>query len=137
MESATDGLLLAEFIWYGVLSAMFLLCFASLTFEVEHGLKACEHAGNDDAWKVTWKTCNVNFVVMLCAHLLVIFSLYGIHQWQGDAARMCLAAVIAVAGSYWSYTRACEKKLVLFLKETGIYPPSYCAGSLRKLFRKR
>ena len=125
MSSAAFNFPMAEFCWYGIASVAFLLCFASLSYEVQHGLHACEKADNEDAWKVTWTTYQVNFIVMVVANIAFALSLVGTHMTEGDGARLFLAAGIFAGGSYLSYTRACERKLILFLKTIGIYPPDY------------
>lgn len=137
MPSSIAGIPTSELYWYGLASLGFLLCFSSLSYEVQAGLHACEKADDEEAWRITWTTYQVNFVVMITTHLLFIAALVGAYVADGDNARLCLAAAIFLGGSYWIYTRACEKKLIVFLKNIGIHPPSYPLSSLGKLFRRR
>lgn len=136
MAIAAGGFPLVEFCWYGIASLGFLFCFASLSYEVQCGLHACEKAADEEAWRVTWTTYHVNFAVMVVAHLLFIFALVGAYAMQGEAGRLCLAAAIFLGGSYWAYTRACEKKLILFLKKIGIHPASYRSTPVLKFWRR-
>lgn len=112
----------AEFCWYGIVSLLSLWCFASLSYEVKRGIHASNKAEDEDACKVVWTTYHVNFVAMTVANIVFIPTCLGIYACDANEWRPLFAGSIFACGAYWFYTRACEKKLVLFLQTTGVYP---------------
>jgi hypothetical protein len=127
---------IVEFCWYGIVSILSLLCFASLSYEVNCAKAAASQADNEVAHDVVMATYNVNFAVMVIANILLIASCIGIMAAQGDNWRGWFAASIFVCGAYWFYTRACEKKLILFLQEVDVYERSLRPTSVLKLFKR-
>jgi hypothetical protein len=112
---------LLEFCWYGAVSLLALWCFASLSYEVERGVRASEKAGDEDASKVIWATYHVNFIAMVAANIVFIPTCLGLYACEGDDWRALFGSSIFACGAYWFYTRACEVKLVQFLQKVGVY----------------
>jgi hypothetical protein len=127
---------IVEFCWYGIVSILSLLCFASLSYEVNGAMAATRQADNEAAHDVVVTTYNVNFVVMVIANILLMASCVGIMAAKGDGWCAWFAASIFVCGAYWFYTRACEKKLILYLQEAGVYERSLRPTSVLKLFKR-
>jgi uncharacterized BrkB/YihY/UPF0761 family membrane protein len=125
-----------EFGWYGIVSIMALLCFASLSYEVKLALDATERAENEDAHAVVRTTYNVNFVVMVISNIALMVSCFGILVAHDDDWRSWFAVSILVTGAYWFYTRACEKKLIVFLQQVQIYPRTARPGLLPRIFKR-
>lgn len=113
-----------EFCWYGIVSLLSLFCFASLSYEVNRGLHASNKAKDEDACKVVWTTYHVNFVTMVLANIVFVPTCLGIYACDGNEWRPLFAGSILACGAYWFYTRACEKKLIVFLQQAGVYPHS-------------
>ena len=128
---------IVEFCWYGIVSLVSLLCFASLSYEVKLAQDAAREAGNDDAYAVVMTTYHVNFIVMVVANFGLIASCISILAADGSAWRAGFAASIFICGAYWFYTRACEKKLILFLQDADVYTRSVRPASLLKIFKLR
>jgi hypothetical protein len=110
-----------EFCWYGILSLMSLSCFASLSYEVKRGIHAGKNAGDEDAVKVVWATYHMNFIAMVIANIALVPTCLGISACDGEEWRSLFAGSIFACGAYWFYTRACEKKLIVFLETAGVY----------------
>ncbi len=127
---------LVEFCWYGIVSFLSLLCFASLSYEVNGAMAAARQADNETAYEVVVDTYNVNFAVMVVANMLLIASCIGVLVAKGSDWRAWFAASIFICGAYWFYTRACEKKLIAFLQEADVYQQSVRPTSVLKLFRR-
>jgi len=108
------------FCWYGIVSVISLLCFASLSYEVQRGSAACKEAEDEEAWRVTWTTYHVNFGAMVAANIVFVVTLVGTCAAENEW-RPYVAASILACGCYWSYTRSCEKRLIRFLKAVGVY----------------
>jgi hypothetical protein len=121
MDSSIFTFPILEFSWYGIVSMMSLWCFASLSYEVKRGIHASEKAKDADACKVVWTTYHVNFVAMVVANIVFVPTCLGIYACDGNDWQTLFAGSIFDCGAYWFYTRACEKKLILFLERVGVY----------------
>jgi hypothetical protein len=105
-----------EFCWYGAVSLMALICFASLSHEVRRALFTMEL--DEEARAVVFATYHVNFVVMVVANLALIASCVGIAVADSESWRGWFSLSILACGGYWFYTRACEKKMLAYLRDT-------------------
>jgi hypothetical protein len=85
-------------------------------------IHASKNAEDEDVVKVVWPTFHVNFVAMVIANIAFVPTCLGISACNGNEWRTLFAGSIVACGAYWFYTHACEKKLVLFLQTTGVYP---------------
>jgi hypothetical protein len=116
MPTPLFDLPIVEVCWYGLASLASLLCFASLTYEVRAALEAAHAADNETALDVIKATYNVNFVVMIITNVILIASCLGIATSQGPDWHSWFALSILAAGAHWFYTRACEQKLLEYLR---------------------
>jgi hypothetical protein len=115
----TSSFLLAG-AWYGVLATVSLLAFASLAYEIRVAQGDCHRADDQDAWIIVQQTLNVNFLAYLVLHVPVAFACVKLYDATGPDSRPWLCLGIVFTAGYWSYTRACEHRLLEFLLKKGI-----------------
>jgi len=127
---------IVEFLWYGLVSIMCLLCFTSLSWETARALEATAEQKHEAAREVVRATFNVNFAVMVVANICLMTACAGILMAGPNDWRPWFAGSIFICGAYWFYTRACERKLILFLQQVEVYPRSVRPSWFLKLFRR-
>lgn len=101
--------------WYGGLASLFLLSFASLAYEIRHAQDCCLRADDQDAWVVVQRTLHLNFLAHLILHATLGISCLALYGANREDGRDWLMLGILCTSAYWSYTRACEKRLLRFM----------------------
>ncbi len=113
--------LLIIWLWYGLLSLVVVGVFASLGYEIERSFTACLAAQDDEAWRIVCATLNVNGLAMLASFLFIGLTCWGIGALPAHW-RWYFVASVLITFAYFSYTRACERRLNAFLHSIGTRP---------------